>query len=182
MPIIMGRTNSLLRECPATAELEFSSKLLGPARHVYSRCYTTELGEQARMIEGKTYLFHINYFSPTRELFVSDPDERYLGIAPRVHIPCMLDADGVAARAKEVRKQWKTLAAPVARRAANRIAKQVSDMAKNTAIVQAAIKQGLVPGAKMPAAAQGESYEATPAVRTAVDDDADFALLELHGG
>ena len=182
MPTIMGRTNGLLRECPATAELEFSSKLLGPARHIYSRCYTTEIGEQARMIEGKTYLFHMNYFSPTRELFVSDPDERYLGIAQRVHIPCMLDADGVAERAKEVRKQWKTLAAPVARRAATRIAKQVADMQRNTAVVAAAIGHGLVQGAKTPTALQDEPVNAAQAGRTAADDDADLALLELHGG
>ena len=177
IPLILGSKNGVVRACPDAADLRFSSRDLGPDVHIYSREYLDDHGEMRRMVAGRDYLFHINPFSPSRELFISTPEETFLGSAQRVNVPCRVDQDAVLDQIKRKRAEWGRIAARVQGRHLNDLAAQALGVQRNAQLVSQAIDSGLLPAR----AAAKAAPEDRPAAPQAEDEDVDAAILELCG-
>ena len=178
VPLILGPKNGVVRKCPQEAQLTFASRELGPVAHLYGRDYQDESGRERRLQAGTEYLFHINPFSPARELFVSQPDGAYLGCVPRISVPCRIDQDAAMERIKQTRREWNAMAKRVSGRHLTQLAQQASAMARNTALVGAAVGDGMLRAA--PAAAAVQEADTAPGQDTH-GEDADAAILELYG-
>lgn len=176
VPLILGPKNGIVRKCPQEQYLVFSSREHGPTPHRYARDYRDREGYQHRLEPGREYLFHINPFSPERELFISDPDCRYLGVSPRINVPCRADTDAVMAEIKRKQTEKAEAYARVDRRALGRMAREAVQMQRNAALVTAAVDAGLLPEVKH----KPRQIEAGPTTSTAADDG-DDAILELSG-
>jgi len=174
MPLILGPKNGIIRECPQAAELTFSSRELGPVPHRYGRDYMDEAGRVRRLEAGTKYLFHINPFSATRELFISTPDCAVLGFTPQIAVPCRVDKDAALERIKQVVATNNAMLKRVSGRHLTQLAKQAAATARNTAIIGAAMGEGMIP---MKPKAVPEIEE----TNSAGSDDADAAILEMCG-
>lgn len=174
MPMIMGPNNGVVRQCPDSMDLRFSSRHLGTMPHVYSRVYVDENGFEGRMIPGKSYLFHINPFSPERELFISTPECRYLGCAKRTVVPCRADLDAINAEMGRKRKLAAAEFAQVSGRALTKRAGEVALMQHNAEVVRKAREEGFLQG-------NGSDNAADVLGDGELGLEADEALLELAG-
>lgn len=170
-PLILGPKNGIVREAPDAAEIHFGQGL----HHTVFACeFADEHNCRHRLQSGRPYQFHINPFSPEPELFVSNPDGSYLGLAKQITVPCRTDDDGFKDRMKEVTKQFASLAAPVARRAQAKLKKEVEAMRNNTQVIRDAIRSGALEGVMGAQAAE-------PKANVSAQQDADDAITELYG-
>lgn len=177
VPLILGPANGVVRTCPQEAQLTFSSRELGPVPHIYGREYQGDDGRARRLEAGQKYLFHINPFSASRELFISQPDGGYLGSIARINVPCRMDQAAVMERIKQVRAENGAMMKRVQGKHLTQLAQQAAAMARNTALVGAAVGEGLL---KATAPTKAEPEPETPE-QTAQGEDADAAIMELYG-
>lgn len=175
IPLILGAKNGVVRQCPQSAEIKFSSRSLGPAPHIYSREYIDEYGQRRRLQANREYLFHINPFSPARELFISDPSGSYLGSTGLISVPCRVDEDGVRDAIKRQTAEYARMARRVSGRHLSQRANQALAMQRNARLVNQAVDQGLL------TAGTDEDKNNARAVPAGCSEDADEAILELYG-
>lgn len=180
VPLILGPKNGVVRKVPQAQQLAFESRELGAAPHIYGRDYMDECGRPCRLQVGDEYLFHINPFSPARELFVSRPDGSFMGTIARVAVPCQADHEAVMERIRQARDNWKQVAARVSGRHLNQLAAQAAALARNTAVVGAAAAAGMLPAK---GATPEQEIDATVETQRDVDmgAEADAAILEMTG-
>ena len=177
IPLILGPKNGIVRECPQAAQLSFNSRELGSVPCIYGREYVDERGQVRRLEAGQKYLFHINPFSAIRELHISTPTGAYLGCAPRIAVPCRVDQDAALERIKKVTAENNAMMRRVSGRHLTQLAQQAAALAKNTALVGAAVDAGMLKAT----AAKTAVAELEEADHNTDGDDADAAILEMNG-
>jgi hypothetical protein len=173
VPLILGPKNGVIRTCPQTAELVFGSRLLGPSQHIYSREYLSEDGFARRIDAGMDYLFHINPFSPSRDLFISTVSGEYLGCSSKINVPARVDQDAVLEQIKRKRAEYARLSKSVSGRHLTQLAASAMQMQNNGQIIMEARNAGLLQSGCTPDAVAVQSDHE--------DCDADAALLEMYG-
>jgi len=178
-PLIMGARNGFVRAAPQEWQIRVASRELGPAPHIYTREYVDARGAGQRMEPGRQYLFHVNPFSTSRELYVSTPEGGYLGVAARIAVPCRADHDAVLDRIKAKRRAWAEIAARVSGRHLTTLARQAVASAANAALIGAAADAGLLPARA--GSAEGSATQAVEPAQAADTAEADAAIYEMYG-